>query len=131
MICPHGGMTISRHNEIRDLIANWMSEVCRETETEPPLQPLSGEIILPRFANKQEDTRVDIKTAGLWGRQQSAFFCVMVFHPNAPDYRDKSVAALFQKYELDENMVIEKEKLHMVPLQHLPKEIIVVYKRLA
>ena len=42
MICTHGGMTIARHNEIRDLTAGWLNEVCRETETEPQLQPLSG-----------------------------------------------------------------------------------------
>jgi hypothetical protein len=94
-------MTISRHNEIRDLTADWKSEVCRETETEPPFQPLPGVIILPRSANKQEDARVDIKTIGLWRRRQSAFFDVRVFHPNAPSYRDKSVAALFRKHELD------------------------------
>ena len=34
MICPHGGMTIVRHNEIRDLTADWLNEVCSETEKE-------------------------------------------------------------------------------------------------
>lgn len=74
MICPHGGMVIARRNEIRDLTAEWMNEVCRETETEPLLQPLTGEILLPRSANRQDDARVDIKTKGLWSRFQSAFF---------------------------------------------------------
>ena len=88
MICPHGGMTIRRHNEIRDLTADWMSEACREIEVEPTLQPLDGEIILPRSLNKQDDARVDIKTIGFWGLHQSAFFNVRIFHPNAPSSRD-------------------------------------------
>ena len=141
MICPHGGMIISRHNEIRDLNADWMSEVCKETETEPLLQPLSGEIILPRSANKQEDARVDIKTVGLWGRQQSAFFDVRVFHPNAPSYRDKSVAALFRKHELDKkreygDRISEVENGSFTPLVFsttggASRETTVVFKRLA
>ena len=43
MICPHGGMTIIRHNEIRDITADWLSEVCSETEKEPQLQPITGQ----------------------------------------------------------------------------------------
>ena len=66
MICPHGGMTIVRHNEIRDLTTNWMNEVCTDTKKEPQLQPLSGENILPRTSNKQEEATVDIKAKGLW-----------------------------------------------------------------
>ena len=141
MICPHGGMIISRHNEIRDLTADWMSEVCKETETEPLLQPLSEESILSRSANKQEDARVDIKTVGLWGRQQSAFFDVRVFHPNAPSYRDKSVAALFRKHELDKkreygDRIREVENGSFTPLVFsttggASRETTVVFKRLA
>ena len=95
MICPHGGMTIVRHNEICDLTADWLNEVCTETEKEPQLQPLSGENILSRTANRQEEARADIKAKGFWCRQQSAFFDVRVFHPNAPSYRNTSIAALY------------------------------------
>ena len=45
MICPHGGMIILPHNEIRDITADWLSEVCNETEKEPQLQPLTGECL--------------------------------------------------------------------------------------
>ena len=92
-------MTIVRHNEIRDLTTDWMNEVCTETEKEPQLQPLFGENILPRTSNKQEEARVDIKAKGFCCRQQSAFFDVRVFHPNAPSYRNTSIAALYRKQE--------------------------------
>ena len=39
MTCSHGGLTITRHNDIYDITASWFSEVCRR---EPPLLPLTG-----------------------------------------------------------------------------------------
>ena len=41
-----GGLTNARHNEIRDLTANLISEVCSDVQIEPKLQPLSGEQFL-------------------------------------------------------------------------------------
>lgn len=141
MICPHGGMTIRRHNEIRDLTADWINEVCRETEIEPTLQPLDGEVILPRSSNKQDDARVDIKTIGFWGRQQSAFFDVRIFHPNAPSSRNTSINAQFRKHELAKkreygDRVREVENGSFTPLVFsttgsASRETTVVYKRLA
>ena len=73
MICSHGGLTITRHNDIRDITANWLSEVYRNVEREPPLLPLTGENIVPLFANRRDDARADIRATGFWGRQQCAF----------------------------------------------------------
>ena len=64
MIYPHWGLAISRHNEIRDLTTDWMSEICTDVEKEPLLQPLSGEHILPWSAN-EDDVRLDIRAKGL------------------------------------------------------------------
>ena len=38
MTCSHGGLTITRHNDICDITANWLSEVCRNVENPPYLQ---------------------------------------------------------------------------------------------
>ena len=73
MICPFGSLPIARHNEIRDIAAQWLNEVCADVVKKPSLQPLSGEIVLPRTANKQDDARLDIRARGFWNRQQSAF----------------------------------------------------------
>ena len=59
-------MTIRRHNEIRDITADWMNEVCSETEKEPELQPVTGESIFPYSSNTKEEARVDIKSKGFW-----------------------------------------------------------------
>ena len=42
--CPCGGLPTIRHNEIRDLTTNLITEVCSCVGIEPMLQPLSGEL---------------------------------------------------------------------------------------
>ena len=50
LICPTGGFPTLRHNELRDLTAKLMKEVCHNVCREPPLQPLSGEsLTYPRL----------------------------------------------------------------------------------
>uniref|UniRef100_A0A1X7TIY1 Uncharacterized protein n=2 Tax=Amphimedon queenslandica TaxID=400682 RepID=A0A1X7TIY1_AMPQE len=41
--CPMGGFPTLRHNELRDVTASLMSEVCSNVSREPALQPISGE----------------------------------------------------------------------------------------
>ena len=100
MTCPFGGLPIARHNEIRDVTAQWLNEVCSDVVKEPPLQQLSGEVILPRTANCQDDARLDIRAKGFWNRQQDAFFDVRVFHPNAHSYRNTSIPSLYRQHEM-------------------------------
>ena len=60
MVCQHGGLTFVRHNDLRDITAGLLSRVCSDVATEPPLQPLSGEAITLKSANRQDDARADI-----------------------------------------------------------------------
>ena len=55
-----GGLPIIRHNEIRDITADWFNEICPDVE----LQPLNGETILPRTANRKDEARADMRTKG-------------------------------------------------------------------
>ena len=101
MICRHGGLTFIRHNELRDLTAEWLQEVCHDVTVEPPLLPLNGELITPSSANCSNTAKADIHARGFWGRRQGALFDVRVFHPNAPSYRQTRVASLFRRHELE------------------------------
>ncbi len=65
---------VAQRHEILDITADWLSEVCSETEKEPELQPVTGESIHPQSANTKEEARADIKSKGFWYRQQNAFF---------------------------------------------------------
>ena len=61
--CPTGGFPIIRHNEIRDLLANVMTETCHDVATEPQLQQVDRE--LPAGTNVQDGARLDISASGV------------------------------------------------------------------
>ena len=75
--CPTGGFPIIRHNELRDITASLMMEVCHGVAVEPTLQTLSGEQMALCSAITTDDARVDIQVTVFWGdRKQRAFFDV-------------------------------------------------------
>ena len=83
--CPNGAFPTIRHNDIRDLTAELMSEICHDVSTEPPLQPLSGESLSLRTTNQDVGARLDIKTSGFCSsRFEPTFFDVRIFNPYAP-----------------------------------------------
>ena len=94
-----GGFPIIRHNEIRDITASLLTEVCHNVATEPPLQPLTGETFHLRSANVADGARPDIRARGFWSKAQDAFFDIRVFHPNAPSNRSSSLATAYKKHE--------------------------------
>ena len=65
--CPHCASPIIRHNDIRELTAKLLSEVCHDVQTGPHLQPLTGEILCYKSAVHEDDARVDIRAASFWG----------------------------------------------------------------
>ena len=58
--CSRGGFTFIRHNEIRDITADLLKEVCHCVGTEPSLQPVTGEHFEHRSANGEDGARLDI-----------------------------------------------------------------------
>ena len=82
--CPKGGFTILRHNEIRDLTANVLSEVCHNVNVEPALQPLSGEVLTGASAIRDDAARLDIAADGFWGDHRERVFCdVRIFQSSS------------------------------------------------
>ena len=74
LTCNRGGFSFLRHNEIRDLSAKFLTEVCPNMGIEPGLQPLSGETLAMHTPNRQEEARLDIRAQGFWGeRHEDAF----------------------------------------------------------
>ena len=61
MVCRHGGLTFIRHNELRDLTAGLLQEVCHDVQVEPPLLPLDGETITRAFAIRSNEARADVR----------------------------------------------------------------------
>jgi len=89
--CHMGGFPAICHNEIRDITASLLTEVCNNVATEPLLQPLSGESMTARSANTDDGARSDIRARGFWNVSQNAFFDVRVFYPNASSHIRKYV----------------------------------------
>ena len=95
-----GAFPIIRHNEIRDLTAELLSEVCCNVSVEPSLQPLTGESLTHATANCEDFAQLDVKAQGFWGLQhQCAHFNVRVFNPNAPTYHNLSLDLCFRRHE--------------------------------
>ena len=101
LTCSKGGFTIVRHNEIRDLTAQLLSEVCSDVEVEPRLQPLSGEQFHRLSANRDPEARLDVKARGFWGGTfECAFFDVRVFNPRArSNAAMPTIAAVYRRHE--------------------------------
>ena len=59
--CYYGNFPSIRHNELRDLKARLLTEVCSKVGVEPVLQPLGDERMDHRMANSEDSARLDIK----------------------------------------------------------------------
>ena len=99
--CPTGGFPSIRHNEVRDITASLLSEVCHGVSIEPYLQPLSGhEMMSFRSAKTDDNSRLDIVAYGFWGsRFERAFFDVRVFNPCARSNGQTSLQSTYRRHE--------------------------------
>ena len=125
--CPKGGYSSLRHNQIRDLEAHWLSDVCKDVRTEPPLIPLTGEQFPYKTANTDDGARLDISARGVWNSMDKTFFDVRVLHLGAKsNWNDLQKALLKHEQEKKRTynervLEVEKQILHhwCFPLQVL------------
>ncbi|KAG0723439.1 hypothetical protein GWK47_042743 [Chionoecetes opilio] len=101
MTCKKGGFVCIRHDEVRDLTASMLREVCHDVSTEPTLLPLDGELLRYRTANTAPEARVDICARGFWTRGQRTFLDIRVFDPMAASHRELSLEAVHHRNELE------------------------------
>ena len=67
LTCKTGGFPAIRHNEVRDITASLLSEVCHGVTIEPHLQPLTGEVMSHNTAVTEDGARLDVAMYGFWG----------------------------------------------------------------
>ena len=107
--CSHGGFPTIRHNEIRDITAHLMSDVCHNVGIEPHLQNVTSETMSNRTANIEEEARLDIKAQGFWGNdRQCAFFDIRVFNPHANTYRSLPMATCYRRNEQEKRRAYDE-----------------------
>ena len=78
-------------------MAELLSTVCSDVETEPVLLDISGEH-LRRGSNKAQDARLDIHARGFWEQRRSVFFNVRVCQPNAESYKDLEPQQIYRTH---------------------------------
>ena len=108
------------HNEVRNIEADLLKEVCRNVQVEPALIPLSGQQF-PASTNHQDMARLDVSARGLWAPMEKAFFDVRIFHPNAASNQSKPLPQLYQAHENEKKRmynqrIIEVEHASFTPL---------------
>ena len=107
--CSLGGFPIIRHNELRNITADLLSEVCPNVSIEPHLQPLSGETLTHSTAIRDDRARLDVKANGFWGDNfHSTYFDVRVFNPHAPSNKASTPASLYQRQEKEKRRSYEE-----------------------
>ena len=108
-----------RHNNIRDLEANMLREVCKDVKVEPELLPIGNADT--GSSNVADKARLDISAVGVWSAMERTFFDVRVFHPNSASYVDTSPQQLYIRHEKEKkrmhnDRVIQVEKGSFSPL---------------
>ena len=71
--CPKGRLVITRHNELRNLTAEILGEVCKNVGIEPLLTPLMEEKLL-KSSNTSNQRKADVSARGLWINEQTVYF---------------------------------------------------------
>ncbi|XP_047481418.1 uncharacterized protein LOC125033892 [Penaeus chinensis] len=99
MTCKTGGFVCMRHDEVRDVTAQMLGEVCRDVRIEPPLIPTEGRNFSLQSANTADDARLDISANSFWIRGQRAFFDIRIFNPMATSNRSQELLAAHTKHE--------------------------------
>ena len=121
MNCKKGGFINIRHNNVRDLTSNMLSEVCKDVTSEPLLLPLTGEEFERKSTKTANESRLDIKARGFWLKGQNAFFDIRVFDPNALRYFNINLQKSYSRNEMEKkrhynDRVLEVENGSFTPL---------------
>ena len=137
--CAKGGFPSIRHNEIRNLTATLLTEVCHDMCIKTRLQPVSNETLAGSTATRQDGARLDTAASGFWGRAfERIFFDIRVFNPHA--HRHTQLSSCYRKHEQVKKRVYEQrirkvEHASFIPLVisatgGLASEASTFYKRL-
>ena len=109
LTCPTGGYPTLHHNEIRDLTADLLQEVCHDVTMEPHLQQMTGEVISGRTSVVGDEARLDVSACGMWGGRFERTFCdIRVFNSYAPSNCSQSLGATYRKHEQEKRRQYEE-----------------------
>ena len=109
LTCPTGGTTIIRHNEVRDIMANLLTEVCHDVRIKPHLQPIADNTLSTLGAASNDDARLDVVAGGFWGgRFEKTFLDVRIFNPHAPSNKSLQTTTRYRRHEREKRRKYEQ-----------------------
>ena len=94
--CPKVVFPTIKHNEIHDLTASLLTEVCHEVQVELTLQPLSGEYFDHTTLKTEDVAHLDVamnRFSG--GRYEKSYVDVKVFNPLAPTNHSSTPRSIY------------------------------------
>ena len=117
--CKLGGYFTMRHNNIRDLEASLLKDVCKDIKIEPELMPLGNSVT--QSSNTAEKARLDVSAVGIWNSMERTFIDIRVMHPNSPSYMDTTPDQLYSQHEREKkrmynDRILQVEKGSFSPL---------------
>ena len=119
--CKKGGFVSLRHNEIRNITAQLLGEVCKDVKIEPTLIELSTEKFNQKSTVSSNEARLDVSALGFWVTGQRVFCDVRVFDLNAQRYRNTELKRCYQRNEDEKKRkynerVLQVENASFTPL---------------
>ena len=106
---PCGGFPSLRHNEVRDITASLLSEVCSDVSVEPALQPVDSEPLQFATASREDGAHLDVVARDVWGQnRQRAFFNVWVFNPFACSYFRSQLSRCYKLHEHEKRQAYDE-----------------------
>ena len=120
LTCKKGGYVIMRHNKVRDLEAELMSEVCYDVKTEPDLIPLENNC-LGINAETGDRSKPDVSGVGVWGSYEKTYLDILITHPNCQTYSEKPMNQIYQLNERRKKAkynerILQVEKASFTPI---------------
>ena len=117
--CKLGGYVTMRHNNIRDLEASLLKEICKDVKVEPELLPLNNSET--QSSNVAEKARLDVSAVGVWSSMERTFLDIRVMHPNSPSYMAITPDQLYSQQEREKkrtynDRILQVEKGSFSPL---------------
>ena len=110
-----GAMQSIRHNAVRDITAQILTELCPNVGVEPTLQPLNGESFPFRSTNTEDGARLDIKSQNFWDKsKQPTFFDVRIFNSLATSNCTSSSDSCYRRHEREKRRAYKQHLIFLV-----------------
>ena len=118
--CKNGGYANYRHDNVRNAIAEYLRQICKDVTIEPHLIPIES-IKFQQKGNNADKARLDVAARGLWSTFERTLADVRIFNPNSESYLAQTLAQLYNQHENQKkrqylNRVLQVEKGSFSPL---------------